>query len=302
MRALALAVTCSAFLVAQPLLAWPAGAQHPPVVLRGTEVRALHSEVLGRDLELHIKLPWTYGEGEAEYPVFFTLDANRSFPVYATTSSIFETPGSAGAREVVVVGVAYPECEDRLEGLIEWVVSRQRDFTPERNPESERRWEERLRPFAGGEKVEVRTGGAAAFLQFLRHEAIPFVEANYRVSTTDRSLGGYSLGGLFTLYALFQEPATFTRYLAGDPTMARVLFEEEGRYTATHQELEAELYVVTAGARQSVAQFLERLGSRSYPGLHVRHEVLEGEGHTSAGPAAISRMLGVVHGLPEEGK
>ena len=60
----------------------------------GVEVRELHSQLLDQDLQLYVKLPWYYDRADATYPVLFALDANRSFPLYSTTSLIHETPGS----------------------------------------------------------------------------------------------------------------------------------------------------------------------------------------------------------------
>ena len=74
---------------------------------------------------------------------------------------------------------------------------------------------------------EATSGGAAAFLDFLEHEVIPFVDRTYRTIPSDRGLLGHSYGGLFAIYALEQRPALFQRIVAASPALSwdnRLLF------------------------------------------------------------------------------
>jgi predicted alpha/beta superfamily hydrolase len=57
---------------------------------------------------------------------------------------------------------------------------------------------------------EATSGGAAAFLDFLEHEVIPFVDRTYRTIPSDRGLLGHSYGGLFAIYALEQTAGAFS--------------------------------------------------------------------------------------------
>lgn len=264
----------------------------------GVELRDLPSQVLDQDLELYIKLPWRYDRSNAIYPVLYCLDGNRSFPLYATTSLILETPGSS-AQETIVVGVGYRTDDDRMRGLAQWAAWRNRDLTPARDEESERYWRDRLAGILEGAHLEVQSGGAPQFLKVMCEEVIPFVEANYRAAPGDRGLAGYSSGGLFTLYTLFHAPNTFTRYFAGSPDMPDVLFEYEEKYAAAHDDLPARLLITVGGKEtellEPVRRMAGRLRSRGYPGLDVLIHVLEGEGHSSAYAPAVSRALCVLY-------
>jgi len=260
----------------------------------GIEVRDLRSQITNQDMRLYVKLPWYYDRSETSYPVLFSLDANRSFPLYSTTSLIAETPGTA-SQEIVIVGVGYQTDNDRIKGLAQWAAWRTRDLLPERREKTEAYWSGRLSSLLGEEELLVQSGGAPLFLQSLREEIIPFIQQNYRVSINDRGLAGYSYGGLFTLYALFHASETFNLFFAGSPTMFEGLFEYEENYASTHGDLVAKLFI-TAGSRESdllepVQRMVERLRSRGYPGLEVLSHVFEGEGHRSAYAAAISRAL-----------
>lgn len=265
----------------------------------GTELRCLPSQTLNRNLHLYIKLPWRYLQTDAVYPVLFVLDANRSFFLYSTMSLIFETPPTA-SEELVAVGIGYKLEEDRIIGLAQWAAWRTCDLTPVRKEETERQWEDRLSALTGGRHIAVHTGGAAAFLESLTKEVIPFVEGNYRVSSADRGLAGYSFGGLFTLYALFHAPEAFTRYFAGSPSMWDELFEYEDHFASAHNDLQAKL-LMTAGSLETdilepLQRMAARLRSRRYPSLAVQTLIFEGEGHESAYAAAASVAIRLLYG------
>jgi predicted alpha/beta superfamily hydrolase len=269
-----------------------------PILQPGVEVGELHSSILDQNLQLYIKLPWSYERSNATYPVLFCLDGNRSFPLYSTMSLIYETPGF-NAQEIVIVGIGYQVDDDRLKSLAQWAAWRTRDLLPERREKIEEYWKERLSPLMGGEEIQVQSGGAPQFLQCLREEIIPFIETNYRTSSSERGLAGYSYGGLFTLYSLFNATQLFTRYFAGSPTMLDKLFEYEENYASTNRDLKARLFI-TAGSNESdllkpLRRMVECLQSRMYPGFEVLTYVFEDEGHSSAYAASVSRALCVLY-------
>jgi predicted alpha/beta superfamily hydrolase len=212
-------------------------------------------------------------------------------------SLIYETPGTGG-EEIIIVGIGYKVDEDRMMGLAQWAAWRTRDYTPNQNEETEQYWKTKLSEIVGGEFNDVQSGGAVNFLRSLRTEIIPFVEANYRLSP-DRGLAGYSYGGLFTLYALFHAPELFQRYFAGSPTMREQLFEYEAQYAASHHDLAAKVFITEGGLEsdlhEPIRRMVDRLRSRGYPGLEVLTQVFEGEGHSSAYAASVSRALRVLY-------
>jgi len=268
------------------------------MIQSGIEVKALHSKLMDQELELYIKLPWRYDRNDIAYPVLFTTDGNRSFPLYSTMSLIYETPGS-GTQEIVIVGVGYKTDSDRIRGLVQWAAWRTRDLTPVRREAVEQYWNERLSALLGGEELSVKSGEASLFLRSLQEEIIPFVEENYRLTSTHRGLAGYSDGGLFTLYALFHAPDLFTQYFVGSPTMYDQLFEYEEHYAATHHDLKAKLFISVGGLEsdllEPIQRMADRLRSRGYPGLELVTQVFEGEGHSSGYAAAVSRALHVLY-------
>jgi len=269
-----------------------------PLQIPGIEVQLLHSAILDRDLQLFIKLPWSYERSDKAYPVLFTTDANRSFPIYATTSLIFETP-RPGIPEIIIVGIGFQLDAVRLKGLAQWAAWRTQDLTPVSRPETDQWWSERLSPILQGETIEVHSGGAEKFLSAIRDEIIPFIEANYRTLSNDRGLAGYSYGGLFTLYTLFHKPELFKRYFAGSPSLWNQVALDEAAYAATHTDLPAQL-LITAGEKEgellkNLSPFVSQLQSRDYPGLDLTVHTFADVGHAAAAPAAISWALSVLY-------
>ncbi len=264
----------------------------------GIEIQPLHSNILNQDLVLFIKLPSYYETSNATYPVLYTTDANRSFTLYSTMSLIYETDRT-DTNDIVIVGMGYRLDGTPVRGLAQWAAWRTRDLTPVSRKKIDEDWEVRLTPLLGGEKPNVQSGGAAQFRQALAEEVIPFIETNYRVSRTDRGLAGYSYGGLFTLYVLFHTPETFARYLAGSPTMWKELFEYEETYAALHSDLRTKVFVTRGGLEtdqhEPVQRLVDRLRSRGYPGLELRSQVFEGEGHSSAYAASVAHALAVLY-------
>jgi len=267
-------------------------------LLPGVVLHTLYSTVLDQDMVLFVKLPLSYERTEDDYPVLYCLDANRTFPIYATTSLIYETP-AFGSKEIVIVGIGYNVDQDGLKSLAQWGAWRTRDLTPINRPNVDSYWQDVLSKFPGVNGISVRTGGAPRFLGCLQKEIIPSIEAKFRVSREDRGLAGYSYGGLFVLYALFHAPETFQRYFAGSPSMWDVVFEYEQAYADMHADLPVKL-LMTAGSRETdllepFHRMADNLESRGYPGLELQAQIIEGEGHISGGASAISRALGLFY-------
>ena len=170
-----------------------------------TESVILHSKLFDQDFEIMVHLPTTYHPDSSRvFPVMYVTDANRSFPMIANISFLLGFPRT-DFPEVIVVGVGY-----KIRGLEDWSAWRTRDLTPTNVPTTDKNTREMLSRLSGRE-MTVNSGGAEKFLNFIVSELIPFIESGYHVSRTDRTLAGYSYGGLFCLYALFKHPELFNK-------------------------------------------------------------------------------------------
>jgi len=61
--------------------------------------------------------------------------------------------------------------------------------------------------------------------------------------TSDRTLSGYSRGGEFTVYALFNRPGLFNTACIGAPANNDKLVAYAQTYFATHKDLKARIFL-----------------------------------------------------------
>src|SRR5450755_4281185 len=70
--------------------------------------------------------------------------------------------------------------------------------------------------------VDFQMPDGTAYFRSLIFELIPLIESQYRTDRASRGLFGYSLSGLFVMYALFMEPPGdrhFTSFISEDGSM-----------------------------------------------------------------------------------
>ena len=271
--------------------------QNSEVSLISTEKRILHSKIVKQDFEIYISLPYKYFMSDTTYPVLFSLDANVKFGLM---SNVVNNLGMLTKEipEIIVVGIAYP-----IRDIADWAALRKRDTTPTSNLEYDKRWAGYLNNAAGRNDIVVQSGGAKKFLAFIRDELIPFIESNYRVSSTDRGLQGTSSGGLFTLYTLFQQPELFQRYFAGSPSIQwdeSFMFSLENDFASSHNDLPVRLFMCVGGLEtdyyiNNFNKMSHLLSSRNYPNFKLYTHVFEDETHGTTGPASICKGLKVLY-------
>jgi predicted alpha/beta superfamily hydrolase len=194
---LALAATLA--IASHSALAADSGAKTPstaasgePYVMPRSEVRRMRSSS-GGDYLVYIAWPEQAPPPEG-YPILYLLDGTESFAIAAEFAN--RLGSYSGMAPGVVVGIGYPDASRRVLDYTP-AVPEGVDTSPAKGP----------------------TGGADAFLEFLASQVIPGVEAGHRVDANRRTLAGYSLGGLFTLQALFKRPDLFRTYVASSPSI-----------------------------------------------------------------------------------
>jgi predicted alpha/beta superfamily hydrolase len=139
------------------------------------------SKVFNREMNVLVYLPDGYETSSSTYPVLY--DTNAFFCYTYDCGTVELLTRSQDMPGMIVVGI--PPLEN---GYVP---------TP---------YEDR------GENPTA----ADLSLKFFQEEFIPFIEKNYRTNDF-RILYGHSVGGLFTMYALFNYPDLFTAYIAGSP-------------------------------------------------------------------------------------
>ncbi|MBV9986653.1 MAG: alpha/beta hydrolase [Chitinophagaceae bacterium] len=251
----------------------------PKVEIGGSQQLNIHSAIVGQEYTLQVFLPGSYSRSANKYPVMYVMDSQWDFPLIASLYGQQYFDGFI--PEMIIVGVTWGGPHPNPDSL------RARDYTPTR--------EARL----------PQSGGAAQFLAFLKTELIPFVEKNYRADASDRGLLGCSLGGLFTLYALFTEPGLFKRYIAASPAFgwdSEVIYRYEQQYAENKNAPAASLYMTMGGVERGVSGFeklSKTLNDRHYPQLRIRTRVLENTGHSGTKGEGFARGLQYVFERPD---
>ena len=280
---------------------------HSP--LADAEVHFLTSEHV--DDEFKIFIGHCGDRGAEPAGVLYLTDANGIFAGAVELVRFMQLSGHLPA--MLIVGIGY-----RVGALHEALALRTRDLTPSSDPS-----------FATIFPALAEMGGAENFLQFIRHELMPWVEARYPVGAAETAYFGHSLGGLFGTYVLLTEPTTFHRYGLGSPSLwwdYDAIFERERRYAAGHRDLPARVFFSVGeyedhDGRQREAQRLpaeERakaglrhidmvadtgrmvaaLQSRVFPNLHIDSAIFPGEFHITVQHLNLSRSVRVLFDAP----
>ncbi len=235
-------------------------------VITGTSV-SISSEILGRDVNLTIRLPRGYEVTESSYPVLYDLNGFFSYTYDCGTVELLER--SSDIPDIIVVGIP-----TLTNGYVP---------TP---------YEERGKDPAG----------ADLSLKFFEEELIPLIESNYRTNGY-RILYGHSVGGLFTMYALFTQPELFTAYIAGSPW-----FQTNDQYWLKHIDRMAEkrnladkFLFMTVGKAESQLTIdtyreLEKwMNDHDLPGLTWQSSWVEGDHGSMVGRNIYDGLLFIFH-------
>ena len=235
------------------------------------ETVSLRSEILNELRTVYVSLPASYRQSQRSYPVLYLLDGNWHFPVVASQVRYLSECGASDiiAPELIVVGIEN--------------VDRDKDFTPTHVPEYE--------------GMEFPTSGEAdEFLEFMTRELIPFIDGSFR-TVDHRVLGGWSFGGLFTIYSMMQTPDLFNAYLGISPSIwweHELLLSEPppGPFENPSR------LVMTIGSEEeggwnhtAVTKFARQLEERPVDGLEVTFIEIEGAGHNQSLPLAYYRAI-----------
>lgn len=185
-------------------LAWPlylsapsyAQVTTPPPIADGAPIQSgisftLRSDVLDDERQINVWLPPDYSRSEASYTVLYLLDGalDQDFHHIAGLAQLGSLSWTYGP--IIVVGV---QTKDR-----------RAELTPQA---SDPRY---LQAFP-------QNGGAERFRRFLETEVLPFVEDRFRAGPR-RALMGESLGGLFVVDTLLDQPSMFHDYVAISPSL-----------------------------------------------------------------------------------
>ena len=261
--------------------------KYPPFVITDSELRVLPPAANGRAYQLAVRLPASYG-----------TDTNRRYPVLFVTDGYWDFPTIVTGYDNLIYDKVVPECI--IVGL--GYAGENLDYGKLRG------WE--LSPASLG-FMDNSSGHAAEFLGTLEQTIIPFIAQNYRVDPSYRVLAGSSLGGLFTLYAMYTKPELFQGYIAASPAVGvhrDWLFDYEEAFAKSGRPIKARLFMTGAenenpGFLDGIKRFSQQISPRKYPGFTYAFRVIEGERHAGTKSESYVRGLRFVFAplAPESG-
>jgi len=249
------------------------------VTIAGSQVRKITSSIVaGQEYTLQISLPSGYATSDKKFPVVYLMDSQWDFPLLSALYGEQYYDGFIPAA--IIVGVTWGGEKPNPDSL------RARDYTPTKV------------------NFTPQSGGAPKFLSFMKNELFPYIESNYKADKNDRALVGCSLGGLFTLFALFTEPGLFQRYVAASPAFGwdrEVIYQFEKSYAEKNPIAPARLYMIMGGVERGVPGFdklVSYLNERHYKNIDIKTRVLENTGHSGTKGEGYARGLQFIYEKP----
>ena len=233
----------------------------------------MHSALANDHYLISVALPFHYEDRTDEaWPVIYVLDGNFHFNMVVDMVRFMnirvgfcnELP------DALIVGIGYPVSGTLTEVFHRVMHLRMRDFVLGREASGEEFMQEHF-PIA----APIPSGNGLPFMQFIRQELIPSIEADYRADPAGRTLLGHSLGANFALYTLFREPRLFQRCVAAsfDP-----LLDHEQNFAENNDSLPVRLHMISEGTTENdfaeSRSLVNRLASRNYADLRLTYETL----------------------------
>jgi len=174
--------------------------------LNADHVDVFHSSNLDEERTLLVHLPLDYHNTDAHFPVIYALDATSHDQDVLRACTILRL--AHHFPDVIIVGVVN---EDR-----------NKDLTPHYIPVKD---------------DSDALGNGQRFLAFIKDEVIPFINARYR-SSGYNMLSGHSRAGLFSFYAMLEEPELFDAHFCYSPAFFRgdqIIAQKLEQFLATNK-------------------------------------------------------------------
>jgi predicted alpha/beta superfamily hydrolase len=218
------------------------------LILPNIDTWVIHSSSIGEDYTIYVLRTEAYDTTNIRLPVLYMTDGDWNMTVAMNCFRMLRQ--DYVTEEPLIVGIGYGKGPNK----------RFRDLDPKT--------------------------GAPAFLGFIQNEVIPFVNAKYRTNE-EKAIYGYSMGGMFTTYILFNQPWLFEKIFIGAPgNNGSELMPAAKKYFADHKDLKSEVFVGVGNYEHEVVRnidsFKNYLLSQKCPGLKIRTEITPSANHGAA--------------------
>jgi len=219
-----------------------------PFYLKNIDTWSMHSATIGEDYTLYVLRTAAYDTSDIQLPVLYMTDGDWNMTVAMNCFSMLRQ--DYNTREPLIVGIGYGKGKNQ----------RSRDLDPE--------------------------SGGPAFLTFIEKEVMPFINRKYHPNK-EKGIYGYSMGGMFTTYVLFNRPDLFDMVFIGAPgNNGMQLMPAAKQYFKDHTDLNSKVFIGVGSYEKEVVRnidsFTNYLLSRNCPGLTIRKDFTPQANHGAA--------------------
>jgi len=216
-----------------------------------SKTESFKSQIINDSYKLYYFLPEDYNENQ-NYPVIYLLDGDYYAERLAQEISLLWEVNAI--PKCILVGIGNSNQRDR-------------DYT-----------------YPTDSDYDKSSGHADLFYKFLTTELMPYIENNYAVDTNSTLLLGHSLGGFFSLYAMFNDQMVNTNYFQGFVAASPAVRWAEGYLLNLEEEMAAQKETVdcslflSSGSDERVVfniltiEIYERLKNRNYSGFQIDYK------------------------------
>lgn len=211
------------------------------------KTNTIKSNILKEKRDFYVYVPPKFDERDKnkKYPVLYLLDGETHFH---SVASMVRQLASFDERfmEMIVVGIPNT---NRFLNLSHHQISEFRDT---------KGWES-------------LTGGGKDFEAFMENELFPFIERKYP-ALDHRTLIGHSLGGLFAMHVLYENPDLFDNYIALDPSLwwgKKYLMEHKDEIINNIKSKSKSLYVGIANTLNYGVSLKEAMNDSTLSNEHI---------------------------------
>ena len=264
--------------------------------IKNTEQIEIFSEEINQKFLINVGLPPNYSKENDKYPVVYVTDAGSNFSGLMSSVPLMQLVNDL--PHFILVGIDYKSKKSN-----DSMSLRNRDLTPTNDSIWMSGQKEMFKIF--GDLPEAEPGGAKEFLEFIDHKVKPLINDKYHADSSDQTYCGFSLGGLFGLFALFTSPESFNRYVIGSPSIwwdNMYILQVEEEYSKNNKELPAKIFMSIGDLEEegdsdafkmvtNVKSLSKTLKKRNYERLIMKTVILEDETHCSAVAATLNRGL-----------
>ncbi len=261
------------------------------------EKHLIKAKHIDQTFEIYVMVPAAKKDGSERFPALYITDSYSGMRFGDVTQSM----QMGAVPRYITVGIGYKGIHGYQAGNI-----RERDLSFKQYD-----WMGKREGHNPAVKKGKMSGGAPEFLAFIRDEVMPFVDAHYPTDPDDRGYFGFSLGGGFGLYTLFNHPETFNRYIIGSPTISfsgdDEMIKAAKRYIASGKPINAKVFMSVGNLEDTERVFstppvdlkfvrdFKRLRNilqkNPIPGMELTTHIFEGQSHLTV--PSMAYVLGV---------